>query len=495
MHPAHAMRPGRRILIRRLVSIGPIGLANLLASPPARAQPTAPPPPIDAPAPTRSLTMSEALSYAHEHQPSIRAALARVAARAARSAVPSGQWLPTVGVTAQLFGMTANNTTGTYVQPDFMDIPRIGATPAKADGSMMPYASTLVGAGLLQEVFDFGRIGAQRAAADALVEAEKHDADAERLDVDFGVEEAFFSVFAAKAIVKASDDAYERARVHRDLAQAGVNSGLRSPIELTRAQADLARFDIGRVRARGGLAVAQSVLAAAIGAPDAAVDASPAAAGATAKSGEAPEPAEMPPLSRAVALAQARDPRLAAAISALRAAEEHTRAVGAELRPDLSLTATITGRAGGAQPNSGASGVPSGDGWIPSVPNWDVGVLLTWPLFDGVIAARRDAARSEEQVRREEIDVEREQEVARVRETYVAVQVARSTLSALDNAVVAARANYEQADARFRAGIGNAVELADAEAVRTDADIQLALGEFELARARAAFGRAIAEGL
>jgi outer membrane protein len=39
------------------------------------------------------------------------------------------------------------------------------------------------------------------------------------------------------------------------------------------------------------------------------------------------------------------------------------------------------------------------------------------------------------------------------------------------------------------------VELADAEAVRTDAEIQLALGEFDLERARAAFGRAIAEGL
>jgi hypothetical protein len=31
--------------------------------------------------------------------------------------------------------------------------------------------------------------------------------------------------------------------------------------------------------------------------------------------------------------------------------------------------------------------------------------------------------------------------------------------------------------------------------VRTDAEIQYALGKFEVARARAAFGRAIAEGL
>jgi outer membrane protein len=429
--------------------------------------------------------MAEALAYAHEHQPAIRAAVARVAARMAQAKVPTAQWLPTFGVTAQLFAMTANNTTATYVQPDFVDLPRIGATAAttSATASMSPYASTLIGAGLRQEVFDFGRIGAERAAADARVEVEKHNADIQRLDIDFGVQEAFFSVLAAKAIVQASDEAFDRARVHRDLAQAGVNSGLRSPIELTRAQADLARFDIGRVRARGGLAVAQSVLAAAIGAPEPAVDVS----------GDAPKPAEMPALAQVITLAQARDPSLASAIAELKAAEEQTRAVGAALRPDLSLTATISGRAGGARPTNGD--VPAGDGWIPVVPNWDVGIVLSWPLFDATIAARRDAARGEEQVRRDEVDFHRERELARVRETYVQVQVARSTLIALDNAVVAARANYDQADARFRAGMGNAVELADAEAVRTESEIQLALGEFELARARAFFGRAIAEGL
>ena len=98
-------------------------------------------------------------------------------------------------------------------------------------------------------------------------------------------------------------------------------------------------------------------------------------------------------------------------------------------------------------------------------------------------------------MRRDEIDVTREQEVARVRQAYVQVGVARSALVALENAVIAAHANYDQADARFKAGIGNAVELADAEAVRTDAEIQRALGQFELAQSRAAFGRAVAEGL
>jgi outer membrane protein TolC len=439
--------------------------------------------------PTTTLTMTEALSYANAHQPAIRAALARVRASMEEAKIPSAQWLPTVSVAAELYGMTANNTTGTFLGTDYLAVPRIGGTPAvtsPSDATWAPVASSFVGAGLLQEVFDFGRIGAQRAAADALTKAESHRADVDRLNVDFGVQEAYFAVLAAKGVVKASEEAYERSRIHRDFAKRGVDSGLRPPIELTRAEADLARFDVDRVRARGGVAIAQSVLAAAIGSTDVAVD----------TAAEAPQPAEMPALVDAIQLAQARDPRLAAALSDLKAAEEHTRAVGAELRPDIFLTATISGRAGGAAASSGGTTqTPSGEGWIPNIPNWDVGVVLSWPIFDGVIVARRDAAKSVEQVRREEIDVARLQELASVRKTYAQVDVARSALVALQNEVIAARANYEQADARFRAGIGNAVELADAEAVRTFAEIQLALGQFEVARARAAFGRAIAEGL
>ena len=486
MHAAPVMS-GRRLFSGSASLVA--GLTCMFAGPPALAQGAAPvpPPPIEAPQPSRAMTIAEALAYAHAHQPAIHAALSRISERMAQATIPSGRWLPTVAVTAQLYGMTANNTTGSYLSTEFMDVPRIGGTASQSQStaSLSPYPATLVGAGLLQEVFDFGRIGAQRAAADDLVIVEKRRSEVVRLDIDFGVEEAYFSVLAAKAIINASDEAYERSRVHRDLAKRGVDSGLRSPIELTRAEADLARFDVGRIKARGGLALAQNVFAASMGAPDSAID----------TSGEAPQPSDMPTMAQAVQMAASRDPFLAGAVAQLKASEQRTRAVGAELRPDLSLTATLTGRAGGAPPSSALQPTPGGGGWLPDVPNWDVGLVLSWPLFDGTISARRDAAQATEQVRRDEIDVVREQEVAQVRQAYVKVGVARSALVALENAVTAAHANYDQADARFRAGIGNAVELADAEAVRTDAEIQRALGQFELAQARATFGRAIAEGL
>jgi outer membrane protein TolC len=430
------------------------------------------------------MTLREAIDYAESHHPAILTVRARIAAQKALTEVPRAAWLPRFGATAQLFGATSNQTTASYLSTHPPDLPRIGGTQAVAEGSWKPYASTLVGIGGNQEVFDFGRIAAQAAATDALLAVEQQRGRAATLDLSFDVTEAYFAVFAAKAILKASEDAYERTRVHRDLAKAGVNSGLRSPIELTRAEAELAKLDIGRIRAGGNLHTAQTVLAAVIGVSDPAVDVAP----------QAPTPAELPSLEESIRQASARNPRLLEAFATLRVEEARTKAIGAELSPDLSLTASLTGRAGGATPSG--SGTPAnGDGWVPSVANWDVGVVFTWPLFDGVVNARENASRAAEQVRREEVGLLRHEEVAAVREAYVAVDVARAALPGLERAVVAARSNYDQADARFRAGLGTSVELADAEAVRTDADIQLALGEFDLARARSAFGRTIAEGL
>jgi len=436
------------------------------------------------PAPVRSMNLAEALAYARAHQPAVLVAVARIRAQAEQANVPRSQWYPTVGATAQLFAATANNTTGTYVSPDRMDIPRIGGTRGTATGSWSPYASTFVGVGVNQELFDFGRIAAQAAAADALTDVERQRTRSATLDVSFNVEEAYFSVFAAKAILRASQDAYERSRVHRDLANAGVNAGMRSPIELTRANADLAQFDIARVRAQGGLSTAQTVFAATVGVTDPELDVATAP----------PAPAELPDLSAAIQRAEDADPRLRAAIAQLRAAELDTRAIRAETRPNLALTGTLSGRAGGA-PASGAGSTPDSGGWVPSVPNWDVGVVLSWPLFDPTVSARVKASHAREFVRTADVSLVRAEEQAVIREAYSAVDVARTVVPGLRRAVDAARANYDQADARFKAGLGTSVELADAENLRTQAEIQLVLGEFELARTRAAFGRTIAEGL
>jgi outer membrane protein TolC len=433
----------------------------------------------------RAVTLQEARNYAREHQPSVRASLARVAAAKADAAVPRAQWLPQLGATAQLYVATTNNTTALYLNTPQVDAPRIGGTAAvdASHATFQPYGSTFAGVGVSQEVFDFGRIGAQASAADALVDVARHASDTTTLDVDFAVEESFYAVLAAKGVLDASEQAYDRTRTHRDFAKANVASGLFPPIELTRAEAQLARFDIARIRARGGVTTSQAVLAAAVGAPDLTLDAS----------GALPAYQDVPTLRAAIEESASRDPRVREALAKVRAQEARTKAIFAEMRPDLSATGTFSMRAGGAPPTSGISA--DLNGWLPSVPNWDVGLVFTWPLYDATIVARGRASEARAEALREDVAALKQALTADVQRAYIAVEIARDALPGLERAATAAVANYEQADARFKAGLGTAIEIADAEALRAQTEIDLALGKFDLAKARAQLDRAIARNL
>jgi outer membrane protein len=439
-------------------------------------------PAIAAASTLRTMTLAEALAYARVHQPSLRSALARVSAAAAETRIARAQWLPVLGATAQVFEGTTNNSTASYLGARDVDLPRIGGTPANTTkwGSLSTSTLGAIGAG--QELYDFGRISAQAAVADAAYQSERLRADSERLRIDLLVREGYYAVEGAKAILRAAEDASARAHVHRDMAAAAVKSGLHAPIELTRAEADLTRFDVGRIRAAGGLHAAQAALAAAVGVNDRMLD----------TVGEAAAAAPVPPLDDGLKQAIARDPSLQAARSRVTEADALTRAIGAELRPDLALTASLSARAGTAP----ASGSPSeAHGPLPTIPNWDVGLVLRWAIYDPIVVTRRDAARSRIDVGKADVDTLTQEETAAVEQAYVSLEVASAALVSLARAIDAAHANYAQAEARFKAGLGTSLELADAEAVRTDAEIQLAVGRFDVLRARAALTRFMAEGL
>lgn len=433
-----------------------------------------------------AMSLHDALTYARAHQPSLRAAQARLAAARAATFVPRSEWLPQLGAAAELIGGTMNNTTASFVGVRTLDIPRIGATRVDPNaGWSEAYPSTLVGLGLRQQLFDFGRIAAQSALYDIDVELSRERADFEQLEVTLAVERTYYAVLAAKAVRTATEEAYQRARIRHDTVQAAVRGGMRAPIDLTRTDADLTRFDVERTRAQGAIDAAQAVFAAAVGSPELVLDAVP----------EAPAASEneaLPPLGQALKEAQERDPAVRMAMAKLRQQHANTRAITMQLVPNLMLSASITGRSGGASSTSGPSGA---SGWLPETPNWDIAVVFTAPVFDGTVLAKRRVSQAQEEVARAEIDVLTRNQQAQIQRAYGIYTVAHATLRSLQAAAEAAQRNYDQANARFRAGLSNVVELADAESLRTDAEIQLAVGTFEVAQARASFNRAIAEGI
>ena len=452
----------------------------LLPAVAVRAQP-APEPAPQPPVPVISLRA--AIAYARAHQPTLQEARARVAVALENAQLPRAEWDPKLGAGAELIVGTENNSTDSYVTgPLDFDIPRVGGTAAYAKTSWAPEPSTLVGVGVRKELYDFGRLSAETAADDLFARAAEEDARTADLDLALYVEESFYAVAGAHAVLRASEAAVQRATEHRDFAKAGVDAKLRPPVDLSRAEADLARFEVDRVRAQGALTTAEAVLAAAIGSPEPAIDAG-------ADDLTYPTP---PPLDTAMRDLDQREPSLRAAAFTMRGQHELTRSLEDELRPELAFSAGITGRAGGTSPGNGHS-VPAGGGWLPDVPNYDAMLVVNWPFFDRTVSVRAEASRRQERVRAAEVDAERERLRGRAAQMYTDLEIAESALPALQRSVEAATANQAQVDARFRNGLSTAVELADAEALLTNAQIQLAIGQFQLARARARVARVIAE--
>jgi outer membrane protein TolC len=236
--------------VRRLFSLSFITCAQL-----ANAQ--EPPP--------RAMTLDEALTFATAHHPKLLAASARLDAANRDAEVPTTAWLPRIGAMAQIVAGTTNNSTASLVGTSTVDLPRIGATAITASPEFVPYASTAIAVGIRQQIWDFGRTSSEEAAARLLRDIESYRARGAAFDIRYAVASAYYGVLAAAAVQSASEAALERATQHRDYAQANVRSGLRPPIELTRAEADVARYEAALTRARGGLHIARTWFAATVG--------------------------------------------------------------------------------------------------------------------------------------------------------------------------------------------------------------------------------------
>jgi outer membrane protein TolC len=430
--------------------------------------------PHDAPPAIPTMTLEQALAYARGREPRIRSALAQLAARREEAKVPRSRWLPRPGAAAELVVGTTNNTTASYSAVAGVDLPRIGATPTTTTTSWSPSPSSLVAVSIGQSIYDFGKIAAETAMMDAVASVADASVEGTGLEVAVDIEEAYYAVLAAREVERGTEEAYARALAHRDLARTAVETGLRPRIDLTRADAEIAQLELRRVRAHGGLREARAVLAASIGSDAREVDAAPRDVD-DADAVDAPESGV------------GEHPAITAARARVRAHRAERRWLRRQLTPNVYASATLSARAGGARPSNGGS--PTGDGWLPAIGNWHVGLVLQWS-FDPTLVSRGRAADARTRAAEAELELVRSELGLAVERASVELDAARDALPAAEQALTTARENWAQADARFRAGLGTAVELADAEAVLNSAEIDRAIARFGLARARAELVRA-----
>lgn len=432
-----------------------------------------------------AISLDDALSRARTEEPRIRERMADESVRRAELAAPAARWFPRLGATVQLVLGTDNNSASNWLSSGgAVEMPRIAGTGFLQDPSQIvwtPYLTTAVGVGLDQEVFDFGRIEAAQRVADAQLEAARARTDEARLDVEAATREAYVAVQGAHELLRAAEGALARADELVTATQAYVEQGLRAQVDVTRAVAERARFAVAVEHARAGLHVARARLASATGSDALELDAL-----------DPPAPTPMPSLDRALASIDA-TPALRAAEASARAARARVGAADAELLPDLRLIATAMSAAGGA-PADGHPSPAFGAGGVPFVPNYFAGFVLRWRFFDQEAIVRRDVASAEAEAEAARITTAHDEARLAIEEAWYAAQGAEAALSALEHARDAAVTSYEQVDARYRAGLASAVEIADAENLRTSAEVDLAVGRFALEDARAELLRRMSEG-
>jgi outer membrane protein len=444
----------------------------------------------ETPSPLPAMSLEQAIAYATAHQPTLTAARAQVAQGLEAQRVPRARWLPTVGANAQIFAATDSNTAAVVVASSpSVTIPRLGGTSYEPSltidngASWKPYPSSYLGVGLNQLVFDFGLTAAQMASADATLLAQRHGLEGTLLDTKANVTVSFLAVQVAHEVLTAASSAVQRAAALRDQAAALVNGQLRSRIYLDRAEAELSRLRVASLRAESGLEIARSGLSLAVGFDQPLLDARDAIA----------PSAPLPALDAALRAAAENDPMLKSLAARIEAQRQSANAVAALARPSISLTGAVSLRSGGAP--TGAASSPEFGGYLPETPNWDVGLLANWTFFDPVVFAQARAAHAQENVLRATWEATRQKLVALVQDAWESSREADQALPELQRAFDAARSNYDQANVRFTQGLGTSVEIADAETLLTDSQVQLAVGRFGLARARAELDRAMAGGL
>ena len=415
--------------------------------------------PVALAAAPKVLHLDEALALALEHQPNLASARAATEAASARVDQAGSGLLPQLGASLGYERTTANYTS----RPG--SLPRTTTTSGRSLNptfDTFDYWSADVTASQL--LYDFGQTSGRRDAARAGFEAEQQSELATTRDVTLGVRSAYFAARAAKDQVQVARETLANQQAHLEQISAFVEVGTRPEIDAVQARTDRANARLALIQAENDYATAKAQLDKAIGvaatAPyEIADDDMPEV------SGEDAEPAVL------VSEALAARPDVAAAESQVKAQELSRDAIKGAYGPSLAASTTF----------SDAGTEIDDTSW-----NWNAGLAISWPFFEGgrTRAEVREASANVASANAAAENV-RQQVRLEVEQARLAVRDAASAIDAAAEVVVNAREQLRLAEGRYETGVGNVIELGDAQIALTTARSQEVQARYRLATARA----------
>ena len=414
-----------------------------------------------------SLMLQQALQFAIDHYPTVRAALEQVNASTAGVSVAKSAYLPRLDSLWQSNRGTANNIFG-QVLPQSAIPAMSGPVLTSASGGSVWGSAT--GALFSWEPFDFGLRQATVVSAEAAVTRARAAEALTRLDVQTAVGTAFLNIVGAQRAVAALQADVDRRDLLSRAVHTLVDNQLRPGAEASRSDAERAAAQTRLIQAQQAVAVAQITLARVLGVTSGSV-----AIDATTLVDRVPT--DVPTAAMTThPLTQFRQ-------AAVDVAQAQERILSRTDLPHVYFQSSVFARGSGANANGQLDGGISGLGLDRA--NWTAGVQVVFPnAFDYTsLRARKAAAAASARAESALYDEAVLTVTSQQQEAAAMVQAARAVAANTPVQLAAARQSEAQATARYQAGLASIVEVADAQGLLAQAEVQDQLARIDVWRA------------
>ena len=421
------------------------------------------------PPPPAGLNIMQSVEYALRNYPSIRVTQEQMNAAAAGIRLAQTAYLPRIDGLAQINRATRNNVFGILlpqaiipsVQGPVLGSNNLGSAFDSATGSLVTW-----------QPFDFGLRRANVNLAMAARDQAQATVNRTRYDVSVATADAFLTVLAAEQTAQAARAAVDSWRILLRSIHALVAAQLRPGADESRVQAELAMADTQVAQAEQAIEVARSNVAQFVGLNPSQVNLNPGKVLSQLPQ-EKPEPA----------LNAAANPVAVEQNTAIAHAQSQLRSLERTDYPQFLLQGSVSARGTGLE----TSGARMGglNGLAPTYQNYALGLTVVFPFMD------RFAVREQQAMQLANIRAGRAQ--YQVVATNLATQF-NTALATLTGArrvaastlveVSSARTAVQQAAARYRSGLAPIDDVAQAQRLLVQAQIDDALARLNVWRAQ-----------
>lgn len=422
-------------------------------------------------------TVQQAVDYALANYPAVRAALEQYNASRAGVGLARTSYLPRVDSVWQMDRGSRESVLGVL-------LPQSPNILTGSQGSVTPHANRpfwTSGAGVLLswEPFDFGFRRLQVRAAIATENRTEAQVTLTRLGVSSAVADASLALLAQEQRVTASQADVDRRSVFTRSVHALVDAHLNPGADASRADAELAAARTRLIEAQQNSAMARIALAQILGLAGTGVEIMPGPF------------LVLPPTPAGVVEPLAANP--AAVVQQARVTEEEARirVLNRSYLPHFATSALLSGRGSGEASTGDVE--PGGAGLTLTAYNWEAGLTAQMDLTSIFSIRERKKVevskrRSEEALYAQTMQMLTGQQQIAMAQLEGARRVAENTPTEL----AAAQQSETQAVARFRAGLGTIVDVAEAQSLLAQAETDDSLARIRIWRALA--GLAAANG-